>query len=114
MSFAGKYPRTSWVGLPPHGCRPGTWSAARTRSSPSELTGDEPNDGYPVLLPDWIERDGLKCLKVKLRGNDAAWDYDRLVRVGQIAIEHGVEWLSTDFNCTVTDPAYVNAISGPA
>ena len=43
-----------------------------------ELTGREPNDGYPVLLADWIQRDGLKCLKVKLRGNDTAWDYDRL------------------------------------
>src|SRR3954447_9221752 len=32
---------------------------------PSELTHDEPDDGYPVLLADWIQRDGLKCLKVK-------------------------------------------------
>jgi len=47
----------------------------------SELTGGEPNDGYPVLLPDWIKRDGLKCLKVKLRGNDAPWDFSRLVAV---------------------------------
>ncbi len=74
---------------------------------PSELTGDEPDDGYPVLLADWIERDGLTCLKVKLRGDDAAWDYDRLVKVGQIGIEGGVRWLTSDFNCTVTDPAYV-------
>ncbi|MBC7292958.1 MAG: hypothetical protein H5T84_02420, partial [Thermoleophilia bacterium] len=43
-------------------------------------------------------------------GNDAAWDYDRLVRVGTIGEEQGVEWLSPDFNCTVTDPAYVNDI----
>jgi len=77
---------------------------------PSELTGDEPQDGYPVLLADWIRRDGLKCLKVKLRGNDAAWDYQRLVRVGQIAVAHEVEWLTADFNCTVTDPAYVTEL----
>ncbi len=76
----------------------------------SELTGKEPDDGYPVLLGDWIERDGLKCLKVKLRGNDAAWDYDRLVKIGRIAQEKGVDWLTADFNCTVTDPAYVNSI----
>lgn len=76
----------------------------------SELTGSEPNDGYPVLLADWIRRDGLKCLKIKLRGTDAAWDYKRLVRVGQIAIQHGVEKLTADFNCTVTDPQYVNDI----
>lgn len=76
----------------------------------SELTRDEPDDGYPVMLADWIERDGLKCLKVKLRGNDAEWDYRRVTEVGRIGIEHGVDWLTTDFNCTVTDPAYVNAI----
>ena len=74
----------------------------------SELTGAEPADGYPVLLRDWIRRDGLKCLKVKLRGNDAEWDYARLTRVGQIALEEGILWLTADFNCTVTDPAYVN------
>jgi L-alanine-DL-glutamate epimerase-like enolase superfamily enzyme len=76
----------------------------------SELTGNEPNDGYPVLLEDWIERDGLTCLKVKLRGDDPAWDYGRLVRVGEIAIAGGVKWLTSDFNCTVTDPLYVNTI----
>lgn len=76
----------------------------------SALTGAEPNDGYPILLSDWISRDGLKCLKVKLRGNDAAWDYARLVGVGTIGLTHEVEWLTADFNCTVTDPAYVNDI----
>ena len=70
----------------------------------SELTGAEPDDGYPVLLRDWIRRDGLKCLKVKLRGDDAAWDYDRLVKVGRIAVEEGVDWLTADFNCTVARP----------
>lgn len=74
----------------------------------SELTGTEPDDGYPVLLAEWIERDGLKCLKVKLRGNDPSWDYNRLVRVGDLAAVKGVDWLSADFNCTVTDPVYVN------
>ena len=73
-----------------------------------ELTGSEPDDGHPVILTDWIVRDGLKCLKIKLRGNDAAWDYERLVKVGQLAIAGGVEWLSADFNCTVEVPAYVN------
>jgi L-alanine-DL-glutamate epimerase-like enolase superfamily enzyme len=76
----------------------------------SELTGKEPDDGYPVLLPDWIRRDGLKCLKIKLRGNDAAWDYERIVRVGNIGIAQNVDWLTTDFNCTVSEPAYVNEL----
>jgi L-alanine-DL-glutamate epimerase-like enolase superfamily enzyme len=76
----------------------------------SELTGSEPHDDYPVLLGDWIDRDGLDCLKVKLRGNDAAWDYDRVVRVGRMGREKGVKWLSADFNCTVREPAYVTEI----
>lgn len=75
-----------------------------------DLDGSEPDDGYPVLLRDWIRRDGLDCLKLKLRGNDADWDRERLQRVGVIAREEGVRWLSTDFNCTVTDPEYVNTI----
>jgi L-alanine-DL-glutamate epimerase-like enolase superfamily enzyme len=75
-----------------------------------DLKGDEPKDGYPVLLAEWIKTDGLKCLKVKLRGNDAAWDYDRLIKVGQIGLENGVVWLTADFNCTVSEPAYVDEI----
>lgn len=73
-----------------------------------DLAGAAPDDGYPVLLPDWIRRDGLKCLKVKLRGNDAAWDHARMLGVGRVAAEEGVEWLSADFNCTVREPEYVN------
>lgn len=76
----------------------------------SELNGDEPKDGYPVLLKDWIERGGLKCLKIKLRGNDREWDLQRLIRVGTIAQASGVIWLTADFNCTVSDPGYVNEI----
>ncbi len=75
-----------------------------------DLNGSEPHDGYPVLLEDWIERDGLKCLKIKLRGTDADWDYQRMVRVGRIGLAKGVRWLSADFNCTVKEPAYVNDI----
>jgi L-alanine-DL-glutamate epimerase-like enolase superfamily enzyme len=75
-----------------------------------ELDGSEPDDGYPVLLADWIRADGLTCLKVKLRGTDATWDYERLVDVGRLGIDLDVLWLTADFNCTVTDPAYVNDI----
>jgi hypothetical protein len=42
---------------------------------------------------------GLFCLKVKLRGDDAEWDYDRVVRVGRLGLSRGVLWLSADFNC---------------
>ena len=73
----------------------------------NELTGRVPDDDYPVVLGDWIDRDGLTCLKVKLRGDDAEWDHRRLVRVGHIALSKRVQWLSADFNCTVREPEYV-------
>ena len=73
----------------------------------ADLVGDEPDDGYPVLLEDWIRRDGLACLKVKLSGIDAEADYARLRRVGEIAATNGVSWLCADFNCTVEEPGYV-------
>src|SRR3954467_6366652 len=110
VSFAGRYPDEFLVH--PHPERLAVWHliGGKDPLDPSERTGDEPDDGYPVLLRDWIRRDGLKCLKVKLRGDDPAWDYDRLVKSGLIAVEEGVDWLTADFNCTVHDPGYVNAI----
>ncbi len=109
VSFRGLYPADFLVDAP---ATLPAWHLVGGKDAvvESELTGDEPDDGYPVLLSDWIRRDGLDCLKVKLRGNDAPWDYDRLVAVGRVAREGGAHWLSADFNCTVEDPAYVNEI----
>ncbi len=110
VQFAGRHP-ADCLTLPRRDILP-AWHLVGGKDwiDPGERDGTEPNDGYPVLLRDWIRQDGLKCLKVKLCGNDSAWDYDRLVAVGQIALEEGVHWLSTDFNSTVQEPAYVNAI----
>jgi L-alanine-DL-glutamate epimerase-like enolase superfamily enzyme len=76
----------------------------------ADLTGAEPDDGYPVLLADWIDRDGLICLKVKVMGVDAQWDFQRIVNVGRIAKRKGVRSLTVDFNCRVHDPQYVNDV----
>jgi L-alanine-DL-glutamate epimerase-like enolase superfamily enzyme len=108
LSFNRKFPGESFLQAPPTRLRAWHLVGGLDLLHASELTGKEPNDGHPVLLGDWIKRDGLKCLKIKLRGNDALWDYSRIVQVGEIALRHDVEWLSTDFNCTVTDPEYVN------
>jgi len=110
VSFAGRFPDDFLLADRPSRLPAWHLVGGKDLIDPSQLTGEEPDDGYPVLLRDWIRRDGLKCLKVKLRGNDPAWDYDRLLAVGQIAAEEGADWLTSDFNCTVTDPAYVNEI----
>lgn len=108
ISFRGRHPADFFVASRPTRLRAWHLVGGLDLLSKDELTGIEPTDGYPVLLADWIARDGLKCLKVKLRGNDSGWDYARLVNVGRIAEAGGVEWLTADFNCTVGDPAYVN------
>jgi L-alanine-DL-glutamate epimerase-like enolase superfamily enzyme len=110
ISFAGKYP-SDFLRPKPLTSLP-VWHlvGALDPVDRSELRGDAPDDGYPILLTDWIQRDGLKCLKIKQRGTDSDWDFRRLVTVGQVAAAQGVERLSADFNCTVTDPQYVNDV----
>ncbi|MHB1294210.1 MAG: enolase C-terminal domain-like protein [Anaerolineae bacterium] len=107
VSFAGRYPqdylRPTRLERLPAWHLVGGLDALTTE----DLAAPPPADGYPVLLGDWIARDGLRCLKVKLRGTDAAWDLERLVRVGALGQAAGVQWYTADFNCTVTDPAYV-------
>ena len=109
-SFKGKYPGDYLNPNPPQEVVAWHLVGGKDAIDSTELDGESIDDGYPVLLSDWIERDGLKCLKVKLRGNDSAWDYARLVKVGEIALQHDVVWLTTDFNCTVDDPQYVTDI----
>jgi L-alanine-DL-glutamate epimerase-like enolase superfamily enzyme len=110
ISFDGKYPEDFFVSPAPAALAAWHLVGGKDLLDASELTGAEPDDGYPVLLPDWIKRDGLTCLKVKLCGSDSKWDFERLVKVGQIAIDNDVPWLTSDFNCTVTEPTYVNEI----
>jgi L-alanine-DL-glutamate epimerase-like enolase superfamily enzyme len=110
VSFEGQYPSDYLVPTVPDALPAWHLVGGLDPVDASELTGQEVDDGYPVLLSDWIARDGLKCLKVKLRGTDSEWDYQRLTKVGKVALAGGALWLTSDFNCTVTDPDYVNAI----
>jgi hypothetical protein len=108
--FAGHYPQEFFASPVPRTLPAWHLVGGKDLLLPAEATGSEPDDGYPVFLPDWIDRDGLQCLKVKLTGTDTEWDYARMCDVGRIAVLQGVLWLSADFNCTVLDPAYVNEI----
>ncbi|MCS7112465.1 MAG: mandelate racemase/muconate lactonizing enzyme family protein [Nitrososphaerota archaeon] len=65
---------------------------------------DDPKDGFPVSLEEWIERDGVFCFKVKLTGTDIDWDVRRTIAVAEVASEalraRGVDeyYLSVDSN----------------
>lgn len=108
ISFNGKYPANYLVTSRPDQLP--AWHAVGGNDllDDSERIGSEPNDNYPVVLPDWIKTDGLTCLKIKLTGQEPGWDYERIVNIGKIGIEHGALWLCTDFNCTVQTVDYVN------
>lgn len=106
VSFAGRYP-ADYLGRAPD--RLPAWHSVGGLDplTPDDLTGNEPRDDYPVILRDWIVRDGLRCLKVKLRGNDPEWDRRRLEAIGEIGLQTGVQWLCADYNCTAPSVEYV-------
>ncbi|GIW96101.1 MAG: hypothetical protein KatS3mg110_4142 [Pirellulaceae bacterium] len=66
--------------------------------------GEPIGDGLPETLAQWIAFNGLTHLKIKLAGDDLAWDVDRVVRVEQVAAEAQArrgcsQWVySLDFN----------------
>jgi L-alanine-DL-glutamate epimerase-like enolase superfamily enzyme len=70
-------------------------------------------DGLPETLPQWIERDGLVRIKIKLSGEDLAWDVERTLRIDRLAAEtqarRGVkDWsYCLDFNERCPNVAYV-------
>jgi L-alanine-DL-glutamate epimerase-like enolase superfamily enzyme len=52
-----------------------------------EVDASDPRDGLPVSLEEWIERDGVYCLKVKLSGIDVDWDVKRTKAIADLAQE---------------------------
>ena len=108
--FRGKYPLDFFRTPPERVLRAWHLVGGKDPLDERDLSGNEPQDGYPILLSDWIRTDGLTALKIKLTGTDPHWDYRRIVAVGRIALAQNVEWLTADFNCTVQDPAYVTEI----
>lgn len=78
-----------------------------------DVRPDAPQDGLPHSLEGWIERDGLTCLKIKLKGTDLEWDLDRTEQVHSVArAVHerlGIRelHLSLDTNEQCASPQYV-------
>ncbi len=77
VSFKDRFPEESSIQPAPQQMVARNLAGGKDLFHASELTGFEPQDGYPLLLPDWIERDGLKCLKMKLNGTDPDRNYNR-------------------------------------
>ncbi len=68
--------------------------------TPGELK-ERLNDGLPETLGEWIRRDGLQRIKIKLQGENLEWDVARTVAIDRVARETrpDVEWkYCCDFN----------------
>jgi L-alanine-DL-glutamate epimerase-like enolase superfamily enzyme len=70
-------------------------------------------DGLPETLPQWIAADGLTHLKIKLAGDNLAWDVNRVVAVEGVAapahrLRGRTDWnYSLDFNEKCESVEYV-------
>jgi len=73
------------------------------------------NDGLPETLGQWIERNELTHLKIKLNGDDSRWDLQRIIRIHDVANQTLNRGSSTgkpfayslDFNERCPDEEYV-------
>lgn len=112
--FAGKYPG-DYLHSAYHAYLPIFHLAGGLdKLTAAEITDDDPDDGLPVSLDQWIEREGIRCFKVKLRGNDNEWDVQRTAEIARVIGETyerlGIEdsfYLSTDSNEMNPDPESV-------
>jgi len=81
-----------------------------------EVTKDFPQDKIPNSLDEWIIRDGVFCLKVKLRGQDLLWDIERTLEVPRVYryVRNNVRrdlpespFISVDTNEQCESPEYI-------
>jgi L-alanine-DL-glutamate epimerase-like enolase superfamily enzyme len=72
-------------------------------------------DGLPETLPEWIQKNGLLRIKIKLSGDDLEWDVERTLAIDRVAAaaqaRRGVrEWsYCLDFNERCPNVEYVLA-----
>lgn len=70
-------------------------------------------DGLPETLRQWVLREGLTHLKIKLNGDDLAWDVQRVVDVERVLCDAKTGrdarpwWYSLDFNEKCANVQYV-------
>ncbi|MCD6335368.1 MAG: mandelate racemase/muconate lactonizing enzyme family protein [Candidatus Latescibacteria bacterium] len=62
-----------------------------------EVDEHDPKDGLPVSLEEWIERDGVFCFKVKLKGAELNWDVDRMRQITAVVRDSRARMGQRDF-----------------
>jgi L-alanine-DL-glutamate epimerase-like enolase superfamily enzyme len=67
----------------------------------SELSDRLHHDCRPVTLEEWIQKEGVYCFKLKLRGNDLDWDLNRCREVTDVAREGRRSMGSDQFHLSI-------------
>lgn len=70
--------------------------------TPGEVPVSASWDGYPLSLEEWIDRDGLQALKVKLGSDSVEENLHRFLSVWRVAELREVRLTSIDFNGTLS------------
>jgi L-alanine-DL-glutamate epimerase-like enolase superfamily enzyme len=82
-------------------------SDVKTPASAALRRGRPIGDGLPETLDEWIRRDGLVRLKIKLQGDDLSWDVERTLAIDRLAqASEGMKYC-LDFNERCPDVQYV-------
>ena len=106
--FAGRFPGD--VPRP----APVAWiPISHTVGATDPLTEVEAGDKTIAPLEHWIRRDGVRAFKVKLKGQDLAWDIDRLIgvhAVGRAVAPERVPRIFADLNEQAPSVDYILAL----
>ncbi len=109
--FAGRYP-AQYLAAEPKARMPLYHLVGALDPLTAEDVSSPAGDGLPEHLGEWIARDGLTHLKVKLNGDDLAWDLERVLSVDRVALgaAEDRDWrYSLDFNERCEDVEYLLA-----
>lgn len=107
--FAGKYP-CDYLSSKPKPTMPIYHLVGALDPLSSDDLKTRLNDGYPETLEEWLAKEGIGSLKVKLAGNNLDWDVGRIVEITRIceSVASDRSWkLSFDFNEQCPDEDYV-------
>jgi L-alanine-DL-glutamate epimerase-like enolase superfamily enzyme len=84
--FKGKYP--SHYLLPQHKARMTLCHLVSAVDPIEDFENKNPiKDGLPETLPEWINYNGLRELKIKVNGTDLKWDLDRVVHIDKVTTQ---------------------------
>ena len=67
------------------GAHPAVPQRRRARSARAKDVEKPVGDGLPETLPEWIAYNGLVRIKIKLSGEDLAWDVERTLAIDRVA-----------------------------